>query len=504
MRTMLTRHYDAVAVADWPPLLRYAIAFVSVACAFLLTQAVPVIHEFIPFGVYILAVLISVVYGGIGPGVLSAVLGLLVAPGWVLPPAGLLPISTRFPLHTIAFVVIATIIVLFNYALRRTRRGLIGERQQNATQLRYQQFLLDHVSDAIFIMDGDLRITDRSNGAAEMYGWTVQEAVGRHAAEIVRSAVTPEQRQVIMAAINVGEQRRFEVVHHNRAGEQIYVDSITSAIRGVDGNPISYVVINRDVTARKKYEQGLVALSTSLEQRVKERTADLERSNRELDQFAFVASHDLKAPLRSVELLAQWIAEDSAPVLSPTSIQHLDKLNSRIKRMERLLDDLLAYSRVGRTHQPPERVDIRLLVQETVDLLSFPPGFQVVLPQTMPVLFTERVPLTTVFRNLIQNAYKHHDHPERGCVTITADDLGDAIQFSVADDGPGIAPVFHEQVFDLFRTLKPRDEVEGSGMGLSVVKKTVESRGGSIHLTSAPGAGATFTFTWPEQVETEL
>jgi signal transduction histidine kinase len=203
---------------------------------------------------------------------------------------------------------------------------------------------------------------------------------------------------------------------------------------------------------------------------VRERTAELERSNRELDQFAYVASHDLKAPLRATALLAEWIAEDSAAVLSPKSLEHLDKLNSGIRRMERLLDDLLAYSRVGRTHQPSERVDTRILVQETADLLNLPAGFQLVLPESMPVLYTERVPLATVLRNLIQNAYKHHDHPERGCVTIAVEDLGDVLQFSVADDGPGIASEYHDHVFELFRTLKPRDQVEGSGMGLSVVK----------------------------------
>ena len=139
-----------------------------------------------------------------------------------------------------------------------------------------------------------------------------------------------------------------------------------------------------------------------------------------------------------------------------------------------------------------------MLVRETVDLLNLPPGFQVLLPQDMPVLVTERVPLATVFRNLIQNACKHHEQPDRGCVTVTFRDRGDAFEFAVADDGPGIAPEYQDQVFELFRTLKPRDQVEGSGMGLSVVKKTVESRGGAIYLKSSPGHGATFTFTWPK------
>jgi PAS domain S-box-containing protein len=497
MRSRLVRHYDAVGSASWPFLLRYGIAVFSAGCAFLLTQLMPGVQQFAPFLFYLLAVLASSVYGGLGPGVLAALLGLLVAPGWVLSPTGMPPISNPYPLHTTGFVVMATGIVVFTYALRRTRRRLMGELRLYAAQLSYQQFLLDHVNDAVCVFDRDQRIMYWNRGAEALYGWTAAEALGQHMAELVRSVLPPEERRTRLAAVDAGDQQRVELLHHNRSGEPIYVEANVSTLTGAEGSAIGYVTINRDVTVRKKYEEELVDLSASLEERVEERTAELERRNRDLDQFAYIASHDLKAPLRAIDLLALWITEDAAPVLSPQSLQHLDKLNGRIRRMERLLDDLLAYSRVGRSHQPPERVDTRFLVQETVDLLNLPPGFQVVLPQAMPVLFTERVPLATVLRNLIQNAYKHHDHPERGCVTITVEDLGDATQFSVADDGPGIAPEFQVQVFDLFRTLKPRDEVEGSGMGLSVVKKTVESHGGAIHVTSAPSGGATFVFTWP-------
>jgi signal transduction histidine kinase len=286
-------------------------------------------------------------------------------------------------------------------------------------------------------------------------------------------------------------------VHHNLAGDLLYIDSTATAIRDVDGATIGFVVINRDMTARKRYENELEQLNISLEQRVQERTAELERSNRELDQFAYVASHDLKAPLRAISLLSEWITEDAAPLLPPASLDHLARLNGRVRRLEKLLDDLLDYSRAGRRREEPELVDTRLLITNSVELLNLPPGFTVELPASMPQLFTERVPLETVFRNLVHNACKHHDHPSHGCVTVSAKEQGDAILFTVADNGPGIAPEFHERVFQLFQTLQPRDSVEGSGMGLSVVKKTVESRGGTVRLESQPGCGATFFFTWP-------
>ncbi|MFN8465942.1 MAG: HAMP domain-containing sensor histidine kinase [Caldilineaceae bacterium] len=155
------------------------------------------------------------------------------------------------------------------------------------------------------------------------------------------------------------------------------------------------------------------------------------------------------------------------------------------------LSDLLDYSR-RRGSSNPEQVNTRQLVQSIVDLLNPPPGFTVVVGDSLPILYTDRVPLETVLRNLIQNAIKHHDNPERACVSITAapvaaeqgTEQGLVVEFAVADDGPGIAPEYHERIFKLFQTLRPRDQVEGSGMGLSVVKKTVESRGGTVRLVS--------------------
>jgi PAS domain S-box-containing protein len=381
----------------------------------------------------------------------------------------------------------------------------ITARKQYERQVTYAAFLLENVSDAVFAFDQDLHITLWNQGAEALYGWKAEEVIGHPAGEIVRPAVTPDEARARVALVEAGQQRHFEVVHHNRTGDLLHIDSTATAIRGDDGAVVGYVAVNRDATARKRYERELQQLNASLEQRVRERTAELERSNRELDQFAYVASHDLKAPLRAISLLAQWITEDAGPVLPPQSQEHLARLNGRVKRLESLLDDLLDYSRAGRIRQAPETVDTERLVKDVVDLVNPPPGFRVLLPAPLPVLFTERVPLETVFRNLIDNACKHHHQPRQGSVTITATEVAaepDAdgcalVAFSFADDGPGIAPEYHERVFRLFQTLKPRDLVEGSGMGLSIVKKTVETRGGTVHLDSNPGAGATLTFTWP-------
>lgn len=252
-----------------------------------------------------------------------------------------------------------------------------------------------------------------------------------------------------------------------------------------------------DITNRKQAEEQLKEWNNTLESRVAERTAALERTNQELNQFAYIASHDLNAPLRAIAHLANWISEDADAVLPAASKEHLVKLHGRIKRMEKLISDLLAYSRAGRKRYLPEPVDTAVLVQNVVELLSPPPGFVITIASLLPTLRAERVPLEVVFRNLIDNAIKHHHRPTEGHVYIAAETQGPWVSFSITDNGPGIAPQFHERVFQVFQTLKPREEVEGSGMGLAVVKKLIENREGRIWLESNEGEGTIFHFTWP-------
>ena len=224
---------------------------------------------------------------------------------------------------------------------------------------------------------------------------------------------------------------------------------------------------------------------------------DLEASNRELDQFAYVASHDLKAPLRGIANLSEWLEEDLGGRLEGDSRQHMDLLRGRVHRMEGLIDGILQYSRAGRVREAAEAVDTDALVAEVVDLLAPPPEVEVRVMEGMPTVTAERLPLQQVFMNLIGNAVKY-GAPEGGRITVSAaGDEGGGWVFSVADDGPGIAPAYHDRIFGIFQTLQPRDRVEGTGIGLSLVKKIVESRGGRVWVQSAEGAGATFQFHWP-------
>jgi len=267
-------------------------------------------------------------------------------------------------------------------------------------------------------------------------------------------------------------------------------------------------------------EADLRILNETLEQQVIERTKELSRRNQELDRFAYIASHDLKAPLRAIDNLATWITEDAAALLPTTSQAHLTKLRDRVMRMEKLLNDLLAYSRSDRHRGAPELVDTNQLVREIAALIA-PPTFRIMIPSPLPTLVTLRVPLETVLRNLLGNAIKHHNRPD-GRALISASDLQEDeapenntqdeslsgvkkrarfIKFCVTDDGPGIDSAYHERIFEIFETLQPRDRVEGSGIGLAVVKKIVESHQGTIVVQSSAEGGTTFSFTWPKGPE---
>ncbi len=222
-------------------------------------------------------------------------------------------------------------------------------------------------------------------------------------------------------------------------------------------------------------------------------TKELKRSNDELDKFAHIASHDLKGPLRGIDHLTTWIGEDLDD--KEALAEHLPMMHQRIGRMEKLLDDLLSYSSIGKTKESREEVDILALARQVFELSSPPPSFTLKLDGAIHPFICEVTPLETVLRNLIGNAIKHRD-TDNGCVTISAKDLGDTVRIVVSDDGPGIDPRFHEKIFEVFQTLEPRDSVEGSGIGLAMVKKIIETQDGTISIDSALGEGTRFILHW--------
>ncbi len=260
------------------------------------------------------------------------------------------------------------------------------------------------------------------------------------------------------------------------------------------------VVSHENITERKLAEIALARYALEMAQATKE----LERANAELNQFAYVTSHDLKAPLRGIANLSRWIEEDLGDKIEDETRQHLELMRGRVNRMEAMIEGILQYSRVGRETARLEPVDVGQLLDEIADLLAPPPNIQVCIVPPMPTLTCERVRLQQVLMNLVGNAIKYH-HLDGGRVTVScrllsSEENADAAfyEFTVVDDGPGIAPSYHDKIFQIFQTLQARDKVESTGIGLSLVRKIVEAQGGRVSVESEEGRGAAFRFTWPQ------
>ncbi|WP_407885577.1 PAS domain S-box protein [Scytonema sp. NUACC26] len=259
-----------------------------------------------------------------------------------------------------------------------------------------------------------------------------------------------------------------------------------------------FIAVIEEINERKAAEMALLQRAeelTRVNTILAQTTAMLKKRNDELDQFAYVASHDLKAPLRAIANLSEWLEEDLGDSLPKENQQQMRLLRGRVRRMEALINGLLEYSRVGRTQAPLSMVNVASLIKEVVDSLCPPPTFVIDVELGMPIFVTKRLPLLQIFSNLIGNAIKHHSRTD-GLVKISVEDRGAFYEFAVSDDGPGIAPEFYEKVFLIFQTLEARDQKESTGVGLAIVKKIVEAEGGTISLESQEVAGSTFRFTW--------
>ncbi|HUS33550.1 MAG TPA: ATP-binding protein [Kofleriaceae bacterium] len=248
--------------------------------------------------------------------------------------------------------------------------------------------------------------------------------------------------------------------------------------------------------------QAAIAMDNArLFKNARELITELEKTNAELDQFAYVTSHDLKAPLRGIANLSQWIEDDLGERMDEQNRYHMGLLRGRVRRLEGLIDGILHYSRANRLEGSTIEVDVDQLVREIWELLAPPSTAQLVVGE-LPTLTTMKIPLQQVLMNLMGNAIKYNRDRELTVEVTARRDEADEWVMCVKDNGVGIAPEFHQRIWQLFQTLEARDKVESTGIGLAVVRKIVESRGGRAWIESKPGDGAAFYFSWPQQART--
>lgn len=252
----------------------------------------------------------------------------------------------------------------------------------------------------------------------------------------------------------------------------------TTKKRFKSANGEDYILgIGRDITENEK----LISL--------------LKKSNKDLDEFAYSASHDLKSPLNAIENLIGWIEEDTEGKLDEDSQEHFRLIKKRVGRMRRLVEDLLSYSKIERCGQEIDKLSLQAVVTDCLYLLNMPEEFTI---NTQDItVFLPKIPLEMILTNLLSNAIKHHTS-KSGIIDVTCIEQPNSYQLSITDDGPGIDPKYHEKIFKRFNKLASKDEIEGSGLGLSMVQKAINFYDGTIRIESEEGKGCKFIIDWPK------
>jgi PAS domain S-box-containing protein len=387
----------------------------------------------------------------------------------------------------------------------RSLRRLATEMHSCDLSLRQSRNTLEAV--VTNIVDGVLTINDRgqietfNQAAVEMFGYSPGEVIGWNWQQLLNCESEDTQKLLFYEPNSISSaqpsSRVWQVVGQRKNGELFPIEVSIDNIAAEDNR----IAIVRDITEQQhvaaKLHANTVELSV-LNNSLNNTNHSLLQSNRELDQFAYITSHDLKAPLRAIAGLSEWVEEDLTEYISSETRSQMQLLRRRVYRMQSLLDSLLEYSRAGRTQNPVVNVDINRLLEKIIQVLAPPATFTIDIATPMPTFATHTQPLEQVFSHLIDNALRHHP-TKMGVIEISAIDLGDRYEFAIADNGEGIEPQYQQRIYQIFQTLKARDLQENVGAGLAIVKKIVTAEGGTIRLESQPGHGSIFRFTWLKQ-----
>jgi len=338
----------------------------------------------------------------------------------------------------------------------------------------------------VAITDPKGKITYANDKFCAISKYSREELMGQDH-RLINSGFHPREfMRDLWAGITQGKVWKGEILNRAKDGTLYWVDTTIVPFLGIDGKPAQYVAIRADITERKRAQE-----------RQNELMGELKEINEQLNQFAYVVSHDLKAPLRAISSLADWLITDYGDKVGEAGREQFAMLLGRTKRMNSLVDGILRYSRITRQHEEQVTVDVNVLLREVSEMLSPPPGMVLHIAPGLPTVQCERTRLTQVFENLISNAVKYMGKPA-GDIYVGCEDAGRHWKFSVRDTGPGIEERYFEKIFQIFQTLAARDDRESTGIGLAIVKKNVELSGGRVWVESKPGEGSAFFFLIPK------
>jgi PAS domain S-box-containing protein len=381
-------------------------------------------------------------------------------------------------------------------------RDVSRTRRAEETSVRLAA-IVNSSEDAIISKTLDGIITSWNPGAEKVFGYSAEEAVGQSMLFLFPPERVDEERE-ILARISRGESvDHFETVRVGKNGKLIDVSVSLSRIADADNKTIGLSKIARDITERKRAESEVHRLNAELEQRVEERTAQLEAANQELESFSYSVSHDLRAPLRAIDGFSQAVEEDFGPQLPELAQRYLKTIREGAQQMGTLIDELLQFSRLSRLPVIRGAVDtnelVRLLAVETNQ-----PGENGVAEITvsdLPESNADPVLLRQVWINLLSNALKYSRHRKQARIEIGAAEHEGLTTWFIKDNGTGFDMQYADKLFGVFQRLHRSEEFEGTGVGLAIVQRIIKRHGGRIWADAAVDHGATFFFTLGKNLE---
>jgi PAS domain S-box-containing protein len=482
----------------------YALAVGAVAAALGLALAAELQSvDHLETSLFLMAIAAAVWYAGPGPGALALVLSSLCFNYFFTAPRYSLDLEPVDRIHFVIFVLFALLIGWFASARRRIEQDLRRALDElDTAALRTQQArLLNLTHDTIFVRDMSDVITYWNRGAEEFYGWTADEVVGKVTSHQLMHTVFPAPLEQINAELLRTRRWEGELVHTKRDGTQVVVASRWSMEQDEQGRPLATLETNNDLSARKRAEDEIRKINAELEQRVIERTAELKASNKELEAFAYSISHDLRAPLRHMAGYTELLQKNAVSVLDEKGRRYVTMILESAKKMGDLIDDLLAFSRIGRAETQNTVVNLGDLVREaSSEVQQETDGRDIVWKiGALPSLHGDRSMLRLALVNLISNAVKFtRTRPQAEIEIGCADAKQDEVVVFVRDNGVGFDMKYVDKLFGVFQRLHRLEAFEGTGIGLATVQRIMARHGGRVWAEGVVDGGATFYFSAPK------
>jgi len=483
-----------------PIIQRYGFAVISVILAVLpglLLQHYKLRDVELPLLLF--AIALTVWHAGVGPAVLAVVLSSLCFDYFFAPPLYALSITPADIPAILVLISFAVLIIRFSAVRHRIESQLLEARdnlQAEVVERTQQASLLNLTHDTIFVRDMSDVITYWNRGAEELYGWAPYEAIGKRSRELLRTVFTTPSDDISAELLETGRWEG-ELRHGKADGAEVVVASRWSLRRDENSRPAAIVETNNNITDRNRREEEISGLSCELEKR----STDLQASNRELEAFAYSVSHDLRAPLRHMVGYAELLQKNSSAALDDKGSRYMRMILEAAKRMGTLIDDLLAFSRIGRVETQKTQINLEHLVKEALsEVRQETNGRNIVWKiDTLPVCYGDRSMLRLVLVNLLSNAVKFtrpqlKAEIEVGCV----DGNKDEVVVFVRDNGAGFDMKYVDKLFGVFQRLHHIDAFEGTGIGLATVQRIIHRHGGKVRAEGAVDQGATFYFSIPK------